>query len=51
MLKRENSAKLRDHLAKAEMEWPKARDYKGYMAVMLGFYESVLVQLTEGSGK
>eukprot|EP01083_Nonionella_stella_P101027 285854_1 len=29
------------------MEWPNAGDYKGYMAVILGFYESVIVQLTD----
>lgn len=41
---------VRDHLANARMEWPNAGDHKGYMAVILGFYESALVQLTEGSG-
>ncbi len=48
MLQHENSKQIiREHLAKASMEWPKAGDYKGYMAVMLGFYESVIVQMTD----
>lgn len=48
MLQHENSQHiLRDHLAEAKMEWPKAGDYKGYMAVMLGFYESAIVQMTD----
>lgn len=38
---------VRGHLAKAAMDWPNAGDYKGYMAVNLGFFESDLVQLTD----
>ena len=40
---------LKDHLAKAKMEWANASDYKGYMAVILGFYESILVQICDFS--
>jgi len=48
MLQHENSKEImREHLAKASMEWPNAGDYKGYMAMMLGFYESVIVQMTD----
>ena len=48
MLQHENSQKIMcEHLAKASMEWPKAGDYKGYMATMLGFYESAIVQMTD----
>jgi len=43
--------RTRNHIAAAKMEWPNPGDYKGYMAVMLGFYESAIVQLTEGSGR
>ncbi len=42
---------VRDHIAAAAMEWPRGGDRKGYMAIVLGFYESALVQLVEGSGR
>ena len=42
---------MREFLAKVKMEWPTPGDYKGYMAIMLGFFESAIVQLTEGSGR
>lgn len=52
MLQHEDSkALLRKHLAETRMEWSKAGDFKGYMAVMLGFFESVIVQLTEGKSQ
>ena len=40
-----------DHIAAAKMEWPTPGDKKGYMAVMLGFYESAFVQLTDRGGR
>jgi hypothetical protein len=48
MLQHPNSKRIvRDYIAKATTEWPKAGDYKGYMAIMLGFYESAVVRLTD----
>jgi len=38
---------VRNHIAAAKMEWPNPGDYKGYMAVILGFYETALVELTD----
>lgn len=38
---------VRNHIAEAQMEWPNPGDYKGYMAIILGFYESALVELTD----
>ena len=43
--------KVREHIAAAKMEWPCGGDRKGYMAITLGFYESAIVQLVEGSGR
>ena len=39
---------VRDFFAKQPMEWDTPNDYKGYMALTLGFYESAIVQMTEG---
>jgi len=52
MMQREDSHRaVRDHIAAAKMEWPRPGDRKGYMATMLGFYESALVQLTDPKGR
>mmetsp|Transcript_32707 Transcript_32707/g.75271 ORF Transcript_32707/g.75271 Transcript_32707/m.75271 type:complete len:522 (-) Transcript_32707:291-1856(-) len=52
MLQRSDADRtVRDHIAAAKMEWPAPSDRKGYMAVMLGFYESALVQLTDRRGR
>jgi len=42
---------VRDFFAKQPMEWEIPNDYKGYMAITLGYYESALVQMTEGSNQ
>jgi CubicO group peptidase (beta-lactamase class C family) len=39
---------VREFFAKQPMEWETPGDYKGYMAITLGYYESALVQMTEG---
>lgn len=39
------------HLAEAEMEWPVPGERKGYMALLLGLYQSALVQRTDGEGR
>lgn len=44
---RNHTKTVRNHFAAAQMEWPNPGDYKGYMALILGFCESALVELTD----